>query len=47
MINFSFETNGKLMVLGVPILKHFIAQYLTDYLYNTTLHFNSCLNLLR
>ena len=23
IINFSFETNGKLMVLGVPILKHF------------------------
>ena len=23
MINFPFETNGKLMVLGVPILKHF------------------------
>ena len=22
-INFAFETNGKLMVLGVPILKHF------------------------
>ena len=22
-INFQFETNGKLMVLGVPILKHF------------------------
>ena len=22
-INFSSETNGKLMVLGVPILKHF------------------------
>ena len=22
-INFSFGTNGKLMVLGVPILKHF------------------------
>ena len=22
-INFSFETNGKLMALGVPILKHF------------------------
>ena len=21
-INFSFETNGKLMALGVPILKH-------------------------
>ena len=21
--NFSFETNGKLMALGVPILKHF------------------------
>ena len=24
-INFSFETNGKLMALGVPILKHFLA----------------------
>ena len=23
MIHFPFETNGKLMVLGVPILKHF------------------------
>ena len=22
-INFPFDTNGKLMVLGVPILKHF------------------------
>ena len=22
-INFSFETNGKLMALGVPVLKHF------------------------
>ena len=22
-INFSFETNGKLIALGVPILKHF------------------------
>ena len=22
-INFSLETNGKLMALGVPILKHF------------------------
>ena len=22
-INFSFETNGKVMALGVPILKHF------------------------
>ena len=22
-INFLFETNGKLMILGVPILKHF------------------------
>ena len=22
-INFTFGTNGKLMVLGVPILKHF------------------------
>ena len=22
-INFPFETNGKLMALGVPILKHF------------------------
>ena len=22
-INFSFETNGKLMDIGVPILKHF------------------------
>ena len=27
-INFSFETNGKLMALGVPILKHF--RVLTD-----------------
>ena len=23
-INFSFQTNGKLMALGVPILKHFL-----------------------
>ena len=23
MIHFSFETNGKLMVLGVPTLRHF------------------------
>ena len=22
-MNFPFETNGKLMILGVPILKHF------------------------
>ena len=22
-INFPFETNGKLMILGVPVLKHF------------------------
>ena len=22
-INFSFETNGKFMALGIPILKHF------------------------
>ena len=29
MINFPFGTNGKLMVLGVPILKHFrVAQIL-------------------
>ena len=25
--NFQFETNGKLMVLGVPILKHFRVLY--------------------
>ena len=29
-INFPFGTNGKLMVLGVPILKHF-----RDVLFNT------------
>ena len=28
-INFSFETNGKLMALGVPILKHFKGSHLT------------------
>ena len=27
-INFSFETNGKLTALGVPILKHFRVLYL-------------------
>ena len=27
MIHFPFETNGKLMVLGVPILKHFRVKY--------------------
>ena len=26
-INFPFGTNGKLMVLGVPILKHFRVDY--------------------
>ena len=28
-INFSFETNGQLMALGVPILKHFRVEYAT------------------
>ena len=27
-INFSFDTNGKLMALGVPILKHFRVFYI-------------------
>ena len=27
IINFSFKTNGKLMVLGVPKLKHFRVNY--------------------
>ena len=26
MINFPFATNGKLIILGVPILKHFTVQ---------------------
>ena len=31
-INFPFETNGKLMILGVPILKHFrVCLYKTAY----------------
>ena len=30
-INFSFETNGKLMALGVPILKHFRVYLLIKY----------------
>ena len=29
-INFSLETNGKLMALGVPILKHFRVQILAS-----------------
>ena len=30
-INFSFETNGKLMALGVPILKHIrVSQCIAD-----------------
>ena len=29
-INFSFETNGKLMAFGVPILKHFRVCQMTD-----------------
>ena len=31
-MNFPFETNGKLMILGVPILKHFRVEYSTEYL---------------
>ena len=27
-VNFSLETNGKLMALGVPILKHFRVSHL-------------------
>ena len=27
-INFSFETNGKLLVLGIPILKHILKNFL-------------------
>ena len=30
-INFPFETNGKLMILGVPILKHFRVCYRNNY----------------
>ena len=30
-INFPFETNGKLMVVGVPILKHFRVMYKKSY----------------
>ena len=30
MINFPFETKGKLTVLGVPILKHFRVSYCTQ-----------------
>ena len=26
-MNFPFETNGKLMILGVPILKHFRVKF--------------------
>ena len=29
-INFLFETNGKLMVLGVPIFKHFRVHRIAD-----------------
>ena len=33
-INFSFETNGKLMALGVPILKHFRVHHLLKWQVN-------------
>ena len=29
-MNFPFETNGKLMILGVPILKHFRVLFLCN-----------------
>ena len=32
-INFSLETNGKLMALGVPILKHFRVYDYDEYEY--------------
>ena len=35
-INFSFETNGKLMALGVPILKHIRVVILTAFLHQST-----------
>ena len=36
IINFPFETNGKLMVLGVPIFKHFwvFVFHKTDFIYD-------------
>ena len=40
-INFSFETNGKLMALGVPILKHIRVSYdITDFQWVTSCHKN-------
>ena len=36
-INFSFETNGKLMALGVPLLKHFRVLKNPVYLHHTLL----------
>ena len=33
-INFPFGTNGKLMVLGFPILKHIVADLLEGYCHN-------------
>ena len=32
-MNFPFETNGKLMILGVPILKHFRVSYFFFFLF--------------
>ena len=36
-INFSFETNGKLIILGVPILKHFRVTLLCSLICNVIL----------
>ena len=30
MINFPFGTNGKLIIVGVPILKHITVLYITE-----------------
>ena len=35
-MNFSLETNGKLMALGVPILKYFRVFQFLPYLYECT-----------
>ena len=43
-INFSLETNGKLMALGVPILKQFrVSQYSQTYLKQTHKQEQNCL----
>ena len=40
MINFPFETKGKLMVLGVPILKHFrVCVNVNGYTFMLSFHF--------